>query len=323
VANAYQNQDLFWALRGGGGGTFGVVTQVTMRVHQDVPVCIADLAISGSQTDLSFWTQGVAALLANLKSLNQEGTAGQFVLRSLPEEAVNASLTVYFLNLTNTSYAEERMHSTRTLLDRNKITYTFSPNCQAKVSSTFRTGPDIYPEDYGILMGSVLVSRDLFNSVQGPSRLTHHFSQLPMGPGDLLFTSNLGGRITANENLTDTAMHPAWRESAQLVNFVRRVQPSSQGKATALEELNEVQMPKLYEIEPNFKVSYRNLGDPREKEASQVYWGKNYRRLLEIKQKWDPKGLFFSQLGVGSEHWDAEGICRRQRRMDLLHSVFY
>ena len=31
TANACQNSDLFFALRGGGGGTFGVVMEVTMR----------------------------------------------------------------------------------------------------------------------------------------------------------------------------------------------------------------------------------------------------------------------------------------------------
>ncbi len=33
VANAFRHPDLFWALRGGGGGTFGVVSKVTMRTH--------------------------------------------------------------------------------------------------------------------------------------------------------------------------------------------------------------------------------------------------------------------------------------------------
>lgn len=31
TANTCQNTDLFFALRGGGGGTFGVVMEVTMR----------------------------------------------------------------------------------------------------------------------------------------------------------------------------------------------------------------------------------------------------------------------------------------------------
>ena len=34
IANACTNPDLFWALKGGGGGTFGVVTRVTLRTHE-------------------------------------------------------------------------------------------------------------------------------------------------------------------------------------------------------------------------------------------------------------------------------------------------
>ena len=32
ISNAYLNSDLFWALRGGGGGTWGVVTSVTYKL---------------------------------------------------------------------------------------------------------------------------------------------------------------------------------------------------------------------------------------------------------------------------------------------------
>src|SRR6185436_11770687 len=34
VANACTNPDLFWALKGGGGGSFGVVTRVTLKTHE-------------------------------------------------------------------------------------------------------------------------------------------------------------------------------------------------------------------------------------------------------------------------------------------------
>ena len=34
TANACTNSDLFWALRGGGGGTFGVVTRVVHKAHE-------------------------------------------------------------------------------------------------------------------------------------------------------------------------------------------------------------------------------------------------------------------------------------------------
>src|SRR5206468_1485373 len=33
IANAHTNPDLFWALKGGGGGTFGVMTRLTLRTH--------------------------------------------------------------------------------------------------------------------------------------------------------------------------------------------------------------------------------------------------------------------------------------------------
>jgi FAD/FMN-containing dehydrogenase len=36
TANACTNSDLFWALKGGGGGSWGVVTKVTLRTH-DLP----------------------------------------------------------------------------------------------------------------------------------------------------------------------------------------------------------------------------------------------------------------------------------------------
>jgi ribonuclease T2 len=34
TANAKQNTDLYWALRGGGGSTWGVITSITVRAHK-------------------------------------------------------------------------------------------------------------------------------------------------------------------------------------------------------------------------------------------------------------------------------------------------
>src|SRR5688500_7309274 len=34
IANACTNPDLFWALKGGGGGSFGVITRLTLRTHE-------------------------------------------------------------------------------------------------------------------------------------------------------------------------------------------------------------------------------------------------------------------------------------------------
>ncbi|HUA36428.1 MAG TPA: FAD-binding oxidoreductase [Candidatus Binataceae bacterium] len=52
IANACNNPDLFWALKGGGGGNFGVISKVTVRVH-DLPefVGVANFKIKADSDD--------------------------------------------------------------------------------------------------------------------------------------------------------------------------------------------------------------------------------------------------------------------------------
>ena len=44
VANAHQHADLYWALRGGGGGNFGIVTRLVFRTHPVADVATYSLA---------------------------------------------------------------------------------------------------------------------------------------------------------------------------------------------------------------------------------------------------------------------------------------
>lgn len=52
IANACTNPDLFWALKGGGGGSFGVVSRLTLRLH-DLPEFFggANFTIKASSDD--------------------------------------------------------------------------------------------------------------------------------------------------------------------------------------------------------------------------------------------------------------------------------
>jgi len=50
-----------------------------------------------------------------------------------------------------------------------------------------------------------------------------------------------------------------------------------------------------------------------EPEWQRAYWGPNYAKLLAIKKKYDPDGLFVVHHGVGSEEWSADGFTRLAR----------
>jgi FAD/FMN-containing dehydrogenase len=54
--------------------------------------------------------------------------------------------------------------------------------------------------------------------------------------------------------------------------------------------------------------SYVSESDFFENNWQQAFWGSNYSRLLEIKTKYDPSGLFFVRHGVGSEPWTDDGF---------------
>jgi FAD/FMN-containing dehydrogenase len=56
--------------------------------------------------------------------------------------------------------------------------------------------------------------------------------------------------------------------------------------------------------------SYVNETNYFQKDWQRAFWGDNYSRLAEIKQKYDPDGLFFVHNGVGSERWSKDGFTR-------------
>jgi hypothetical protein len=77
-------------------------------------------------------------------------------------------------------------------------------------------------------------------------------------------------------------------------------------KTIVTDELRNVRVQALRELAPD-SGAYLNEADPTEPNWQQAFWGSNYPRLLDLKMKWDPDGVFWCLPCVGSELWTVSG----------------
>ena len=68
-------------------------------------------------------------------------------------------------------------------------------------------------------------------------------------------------------------------------------------------DLREIGVPALRQLAPD-SGAYLNEADPTNPDWQTVFYGENYGRLLDIKRRWDPKGVFWCKPCVGHELWE-------------------
>ena len=77
TTNDYRNSDLFWALRGGGGGTYSVVTYVTYRTYEPLPVTYYYLQANATDaTAMKKHITGMSQFQPNLADHGGRGECG-------------------------------------------------------------------------------------------------------------------------------------------------------------------------------------------------------------------------------------------------------
>jgi hypothetical protein len=144
--------------------------------------------------------------------------------------------------------------------------------------------------------------------------------------------NSLPGKVSENANIS-SAVLPAWRTAKGHVcdpmPFLVSNSPFTDRQVIALAVWNETSTPdeveavrasltnKAVPIIANAtgvqnSGSYSNEADVREPNFQVTFFGENYARLSEIKAKYDPHDLFIVGAGVGSERWDADGLCTVQ-----------
>ena len=73
TASPTQNADLYWALSGGGGGTYGVVLSMTSKAHKDIPTAGLNLTFTSDGISQDTYYEAVEKYHATLPAIVDAG----------------------------------------------------------------------------------------------------------------------------------------------------------------------------------------------------------------------------------------------------------
>jgi FAD/FMN-containing dehydrogenase len=73
VANRENNTDLYWALSGGGGGTYGVVLSLTSKAHADTPTSGANLTFVSNGVSQDAYYEAISTFHSSLPKMVDAG----------------------------------------------------------------------------------------------------------------------------------------------------------------------------------------------------------------------------------------------------------
>jgi FAD/FMN-containing dehydrogenase len=346
IANACSNPDLFWALKGGGGGSLGVVTRLTLKTYE-LPATVGGVGGTIRATSDAAYRRLIGQFIAlyadklfnphwgeivTLRPGNQMELRMVFAgLDRTQAEAtwqpffdwVVANMPADFSYRAMPGFAQVPSHH----LWDPAFLKAFAPG-RALVDD--RPGA---PEDNVFWSGNLAEAGhfiEAYESLWLPQALLEAGRQAELCDAlfaasrkrsvELHFQKGLAGAPPEAIAATrDTAMNPKVLDAFVLAIIGGEASPAYPGLAghepdvaaarNAAGEVAEA-MRALRDLVPDGGGAYfaeSNFFEPNWREA---YWGTNYPRLRDIKQKYDPDGLFFVYHGVGSEAWSADGFTR-------------
>jgi hypothetical protein len=157
------------------------------------------------------------------------------------------------------------------------------------------------PED---IQASRLIPRNIWND---PNDFNSSFSAI-QAIADAGYDITTFGITPGNPFNVDNAVSPALRQLMSFVSTGVLLPPNptpAELAATQSKVMDDLMQP-LREAAPadKFGGSYINEANVMEPNWQQDFYGDKYPRLLTIKQKWDPSGLFYATAGVGTEGWE-------------------
>lgn len=339
VVNDCNDSDLFWALKGGGGGTFGIVTQLTLRTHE-LPVFFGSAGgVIEAQSDAAF-----ARLIARLISFYRERLFDSHwgeQVRLGPDNTLGIAMVSQGLD------GAQARETWQPFFDWVGAT----PDDFA-VTSPLRAGAGDARSWWEVDANPAMI-RDTRDGAR-PNRGWWQGDQAQVGAfihgyeslwlpaalldptrqtqlAEALFAASRYKRVELHFNKAlagaaadvlsaarQTATNPAALEAFALAIIAEGEAPAYPGLMRPAVDLVaarqnaraiDLAAAELRRIVPN-AGSYVSESNYFNRSWQNAYWGENYSRLLAIKTKYDPDGLFCVHHGVGSEDWSADGFTR-------------
>ncbi|CAE6456435.1 unnamed protein product [Rhizoctonia solani] len=294
IANKCQNKDLFWAMRGGGGSTWGVALKVTYKTHP--PIGMTALGFQINATDSQSATDLAALMIKSIPSMADAGVRG-YMLWYPPFSCFGI---LFQPGGSDVQAVNNTIQSAWDWAARHPGTQTAS---FGTVHPTFFSYMSTYIGDIAIAtniwMGSRLVPRKTLENKSDQLSKLAVMSDTPLIGSSALI---VGGGAVNDVDPGSTGLNPAWRKDAIVSWSVSGAWSNSIPEEMAKEIKSNVTRltQELGEIADLDHGSYFNEADPAEPRWKQAFFGSHYSRLVKIKQKVDPKGLFTCNRCVGS-----------------------
>jgi hypothetical protein len=332
TVNKYQDPELFWAMKGGGGGTFGIASKVTLLTHP-IPSTMGLLTGSIKANSDMAYRELIEAFLdfypnalnnpqwGESIAFNAQNELGlRFTFLDLPLAQAQALWATFFEplaarpadyevnpewdflafeNLWNSAYWESTKPGFVTIdprKDRPDNQFWWTGN-QGELSVYWSS----YQSRWIPLELVQNSTSDLAHAMYMASRKMGYIFQINKGLSGL--------DPAAVEREADTALHPGAYTAAALLIAGSSQQykyPDTPGRkpnmAIAQEESELIYqgMSYILPLTPG-AGTYLNETDYFLENWQEEQWGSKYPRLLAAKKRYDPKNIFRVHHGVGSE----------------------
>jgi hypothetical protein len=342
IANECQNQDLYWALKGGGGSTFGVVSKIVYMTH---PSSITSGIVSGeikANSDAAFLK--IISKLMNVYKNNFVNAHWGEMIKIKSNNTISLALVYRDLKKPD---VELILSPLKELADENDdINFKVDVN---PIDAVKMWDPDYMEKSLGIVVKDTRSNQPQnqywWKGDGGQVSMFWHEYQSTYLPKSLLEDNNIdsfakalfdasrfhqldihinkglyGSAHDAQERQKNTSMTPKALDAIGLLLITSgeaRTYPNIIGKEPNLEKANVLvenghkAMKIIKDIAPN-AGSYANEASYFQENWQEEFWGDNYDKLFDIKNKYDPNGLFFCHQCVGSEIWSDDGMCKKK-----------